>query len=80
MEAEEHYYNAKHSKLQDLGLKPHLMEDSMMDSLLNFAIEYKDRVRMELIQPAVNWRQKGVSDNTMVAAKSEPASKSVQMA
>ena len=23
VEAEEHYYNAKHSKLIDLGLKPH---------------------------------------------------------
>lgn len=43
VEAEEHYYNAQHSKLQDLGLEPHLLQDSMVDSLLEFVIEYKDR-------------------------------------
>ena len=43
VEAEEHYYNAKCSKLQDLGLEPHLLEDSMIDSLLEFVIQYKDR-------------------------------------
>lgn len=43
VEAEEHYYNAKHSKLQDLGLEPHLLQDSMIDSLLEFVIEHKDR-------------------------------------
>lgn len=26
VEAEEHYYNAKNTKLQDLGLQPHLLE------------------------------------------------------
>ena len=38
VEAEEHYYNAKHSKLIDLGLKPHLLSDSLLDSLMNIAI------------------------------------------
>jgi hypothetical protein len=28
VEAEEHYYNAKNTKLQDLGLKPHLLQVS----------------------------------------------------
>uniref|UniRef100_A0A7S3VTZ3 NAD-dependent epimerase/dehydratase domain-containing protein n=1 Tax=Dunaliella tertiolecta TaxID=3047 RepID=A0A7S3VTZ3_DUNTE len=58
VEAEEHYYNAKNTKLQDLGLQPHYLEDSMVDSLLQFAMTYKDRVRMELIKPAVDWRAK----------------------
>lgn len=43
VEAEEHYYNAKHSKLQDLGLEPHLLQESMIDSLLDFVVQYKDR-------------------------------------
>ena len=43
VEAEEHYYNAKCSKLQDLGLVPHLLGDSIVDSLLEFVIQYKDR-------------------------------------
>lgn len=42
VEAEEHYYNAKHSKLQDLGLEPHLLGDNMIETLLSFAIEVCD--------------------------------------
>lgn len=68
VELEEHYYNAKNTKLQDLGLKPHLLQDSMIDSLLEFAVQYKDRVRMELIKPAVDWRKAGTKVNTMGAA------------
>ncbi|GLI63187.1 hypothetical protein VaNZ11_006083 [Volvox africanus] len=68
VEAEEHYYNAKHTKLVELGLQPHLLADSMIDSLLEFAVQYRDRVRMELIKPAVDWRKTGVKVNTMGAA------------
>lgn len=39
VEAEEHYYNAQHTKLMSLGLEPHLLGDNIIDSLLNFAIE-----------------------------------------
>jgi len=56
VEAEEHYYNAKHSKLTELGLKPHLLSESLLDSLLNIAIRYKDRVDQTLFLPKVNWR------------------------
>lgn len=41
VEAEEHYYNAKRTKLVDLGLQPHLLNDNLIDSLLNFAIEVR---------------------------------------
>lgn len=40
----------------------------MVDSLLEFAIQYKDRVNMELIKPAVDWRKSGTKVNTMAAA------------
>jgi hypothetical protein len=56
VEAEEHYYNAKHSKLIDLGLKPHWLSDSLLDSLMNIAVKYRDRVDTSLIMPKVNWR------------------------
>jgi len=39
VEAEEHYYNAQHTKLVGLGLEAHLLGDNIIDSLLNFAIE-----------------------------------------
>ncbi len=56
VEAEEHYYNAKHSKLIELGLKPHLLSDSLLDSLMSIAIKYRDRIDASLIMPRVNWR------------------------
>src|SRR5258705_2418301 len=54
VEAEQHYYNAKHSKLLDLGLQPHHLSDSLLDSLLNIAMKYRDRVDASLMLPQVN--------------------------
>jgi UDP-sulfoquinovose synthase len=56
VEAESHYYNAKHSKLADLGLKPHVLSDSLVDSLINIALRYRDRIDPSLFAPQVNWR------------------------
>ena len=56
VEAESHYYNAKHSKLIDLGLKPHNLSDSLLDSLMNVAIKYSDRIDSSLFLPQVEWR------------------------
>lgn len=56
VELEEHYYNAKHTKLLDLGLEPHYLSDGLVDSLLNIALEYRDRVDSEVILPRVSWR------------------------
>ena len=126
VEAEEHYYNAKCTKLRELGLEPHFLSDGLVDSLLAFAVEvsnlicwrplttagqqpgrsfslhlrslaprtrpatsalqcclslcpncaplppfpvqYKDRINLDLIKPAVDWRKAGVADATMSAA------------
>jgi len=57
VEAEEHYYNAKHSKLIELGLKPHLLSDSLLDSLMNIALRYRDRIDTTKMLPQVNWRE-----------------------
>lgn len=56
VEKESHYYNAKNTLLQDLGLKPHNLSDSLLSSLLSFAIRYKDRVDRDQILPKVTWR------------------------
>jgi UDP-sulfoquinovose synthase len=56
VEAQQHYYNAKHSKLVDLGLRPHFLSDSLLDSLMNIAMKYQDRVDRALFMPQVNWR------------------------
>lgn len=67
VEAEEHYYNPKHTKLIELGLKPHLLSDSLLDSLLNFAIQFKDRVDTKQIMPNVSWKKIGVKPKTVAA-------------
>ncbi|HEY3938974.1 MAG TPA: UDP-sulfoquinovose synthase [Bryobacteraceae bacterium] len=57
VEAEQHYFNAKHSKLIDLGLKPHYLSDSLLDSLMNIAIRYRDRIDTAMFLPRVDWRK-----------------------
>jgi UDP-sulfoquinovose synthase len=56
VEAEEHYYNAQHTKLTDLGLRPHLLSESLLDSMLNIAIQFRQRIDTSLLLPRVNWR------------------------
>ena len=68
VEAEEHYYNAKNTGLRELGLEPHLLGDSMIDSMLEFVLKYKHRVRRELINPAVKWKETSVASATGSAA------------
>src|ERR1700680_48312 len=57
VEAQEHYYNAKHSKLIELGLEPHLLSDSLLDSLMNVALRYRDRIDPNVMLPRGNWRE-----------------------
>ncbi len=57
VELEEHYFNAKNTKLLDLGLQPHFLSDSLLDSLLHFAVKYKHRVDHNEILPKVSWRR-----------------------
>jgi UDP-sulfoquinovose synthase len=74
VELEEHYYNAKHSRLVDLGLKPHNLSDTLLDSMIHIAMKYRDRIDTSLFTPKVNWRktrnerksEKGALDKTLV--------------
>ncbi len=57
VELEEHYFNAQNTKLKDLGLEPHYLENSLLDSLINVAMAYKNRVDQSQILPKVSWRR-----------------------
>jgi len=57
VEQEQHYYNAKNTNLLSLGLQPHYLSDSLLDSLLNFAIKYQHRADKAQILPKVSWRR-----------------------
>ena len=59
VEREHHYYRAAHTRLHDLGLEPHLLSDTLLHSLLEVALRYRDRVRPEVILPDVDWRRPG---------------------
>jgi hypothetical protein len=49
--------DAKHSKLIDLGLKPHFLSHSLLDLLMNIAVKYRDRIDLYLIQLNVSRRR-----------------------
>jgi UDP-sulfoquinovose synthase len=55
VELEEHYYNAKHSKLIDLGLKPHLLTDRVLDDMLRMVRDNSSTVRRESFEPTIVW-------------------------
>jgi UDP-sulfoquinovose synthase len=57
VEAEEHYYNARHSKLIELGLEPHLLNDGLLQSILSVAVRHQDRIDPEVLQPRIDWRK-----------------------
>jgi UDP-sulfoquinovose synthase len=55
-ELEDHYYNAKHQALIDLGLQPHLLDEALLLSLLSVAQRYAERIDPVLLQePSVTW-------------------------
>ena len=56
VEMQDHYYNARNTELHKLGLKPHRLSESLLDSLMNFAMQYRDRVDETKIVPQVAWR------------------------
>lgn len=56
VEKEQHYYNAKNTKLKDLGLEPHLLTDEVLRDILHTAVQYKDRVMLENVLPKVTWK------------------------
>lgn len=58
IEKEEHYYNARHSALLDLGLQPHYLADTLIDSLVDFVQANAANVDPELLEtPTVTWRE-----------------------
>jgi UDP-sulfoquinovose synthase len=56
IEKEEHYYNAKHTKLLDLGLEPHLLSETLIETMFARIQQYGDRVIESHIMPATRWR------------------------
>jgi len=56
VESEEHYYNPAHTKLLDLGLEPHLLSETLIESMFAAIERHKDRVILDHIMPSTRWR------------------------
>jgi UDP-sulfoquinovose synthase len=56
VELEDHYYNAAHTKLLDLGLRPHLLSEILIESMISTIERYKGRVIPNHIMPSTRWR------------------------
>ncbi len=56
VEAENHYYNPAHSKLLDLGLKPHHLGEELVLSMLRIIERHKARVIKRAILPHTRWK------------------------
>jgi UDP-sulfoquinovose synthase len=55
IEREEHYYNATHTKLFDLGLKPRYLSETLIESMFELLGRHKGRVIEDRIMPRTRW-------------------------
>jgi len=56
VEMEEHYYHASHTKLMDLGLQPHFLSETLVESMFGLIERHRDRVILDRILPRDRWR------------------------
>jgi UDP-sulfoquinovose synthase len=57
VELENHHYNVVHTGLVGLGLEPHLLSDTLIESLFEITKRYAHRVRAEAMLPTIEWRK-----------------------
>jgi len=55
VEKEEHYYNAIHTKLLDLGLEPTLLGEELVESMIHIIERYKGNTIESSIDPRTRW-------------------------
>jgi len=55
LEAEEHYYNPKHTGLIQLGLKPFYLTDEVLAQMMEFVIKHQNKIKRDNIYRKVKW-------------------------
>ncbi len=74
VEREEHFYEAKHQGLIDLGLQPHLLADTLIDSVISMVEHHRFRIDPSLLGlPDVDWRVGRRDPHPAVALEAQPA-------
>ncbi|MBR7832906.1 NAD-dependent epimerase/dehydratase family protein [Actinospica durhamensis] len=56
VEQSEHYYNVVHTGLPGLGLRPHLLSNTLIESLFPIVEANSERVQDGALLPSVRWR------------------------
>jgi UDP-sulfoquinovose synthase len=73
VEMEEHYYNARHTALLDLGLKPHYLSDTLVESMIQRIVQYKARIIEDAIVPRIRWKSGDQPHKVQVLDKVAPS-------
>ncbi|MDX2510895.1 MAG: NAD-dependent epimerase/dehydratase family protein [Desulfobacterales bacterium] len=56
VEAEEHYYNPKHTGLLDLGLTPHRLTTDVLCEMMAFVKTHREKIKTGRILPKTVWK------------------------
>ena len=54
---EEHYYNARHTALHDLGLNPTLLSADVLDGMLDVVMRNRENVDDAVVAPRIRWKE-----------------------
>jgi UDP-sulfoquinovose synthase len=78
VESEDHYYNAVHTSLPGLGLVPHLLSDTLIESMFETVERHRDRIDVRALRPAVQWRRTSNPSSAVSAARQVPRGTTTQ--
>jgi UDP-sulfoquinovose synthase len=67
-ELQEHHYNAAHTKLNDLGLVPHLLDGATIRALAAIVERHKSRIDLSVMTPTIDWRAAPLAGGNPVGA------------
>lgn len=56
VEEEGHYYNAKHTGLINLGLKPQILTETVVMDIYDYLFERRHLIKEDALMPTVTWR------------------------
>ena len=55
IEKEEHYYNAMHSSIKKIGLKPLYLNKETIINIAKYVVKYKKNIKTDIIKPQITW-------------------------
>lgn len=55
VEKEEHYFNPIHTGLPELGLRPRLLSEELVEHMIEYIARVRENVNLDVIQPTIRW-------------------------